>query len=103
MALKWIKAIGSWFKNLGKGIGKAAVALFNSKEFKSLLKTAEGEIVQSVIEEVNAGNLGLDGHGWRAEVLKRVEERFKGAGLTFKEQLARMLMENIAARLKGLQ
>lgn len=103
MAPKWIRAIGSFFLGIGKGIGRATVKFLNSKELKELLRTTEGQVVQAVILELNAENAGLDNHAWRAEVVKRVEEKFKGAGLTFKDSLVRMLMENISARLKGLE
>jgi ATP:corrinoid adenosyltransferase len=94
------KIIGSFFKKLGKGIGSAVVSFLKSDAVKGLLKTAEGQIVAAVVADM-ANVADLSPEQRRGEALKRIAKEFAKAGLTFKESLARLLIEVVVSRLKG--
>lgn len=94
---------GAFFKALGAKIGKAVIGFLKSDQVKNLLKTAEGKIVQAVVTEIDTVPelAALGNHERRAEAIKRVEAKFKEAGLTFKESLVRLLLEVIVSFKKS--
>ena len=100
-----LKFIGTFFKSLPGKIGKYVIGFLKSEPVKTLLKSAEGQIVQAVVQEVDTVEelRALSNHDKRAEVIRRVEEKFKTAGLTFKESLVRLILEVAVSWKKGTQ
>lgn len=93
------KLVGNFFKNLGKGIWKLVKNFLTSDAVVELLASAQGEIVQEIVSELQFENLSSEEK--RKEALKRIGEAFKTEGLEFKESLVRLILEVVVARFKA--
>jgi hypothetical protein len=102
----WKKFKG-FFRTVYKGARKAFVPVFGVEALrnltattKSMLTSSLGAIVEQVVTELKYEN--LSNAEKREEAYRRIYDRATSEGVEFKESYARLLIELVVQRLRGV-
>ena len=106
--MSFFGAVGHFFKTIGKGVGKAFVAIFGSdaahafaQGAEALLKTALGQIALDAVDLVqNANPLSGDAEKRKA-AFDKIKTDAVSKGLSISDSLINMLIELAVNALKG--